>query len=364
MASLAPDTRPHLHLMADMGFADTFQKRLEDLGLAHRNTVVLVGKRPENRLAAGAFPYTDLTQGNAPDPTAFKDIFVHFMLPMVCHWLRHHPGVRVQWVFYGAEIYRNPLVSYSGLLPKTAGYARWRPSEGLRRLGYHVVHRKAWRLALTRVDRILMGNPVEFELIQSLVSNMQARFEPFFYGKALLDVRHLPSTPSAPVNQPLHIQLGHCAFPSVNHLDFLEGSSPTEGIIWHLPLSYGDAQYARWLQDRCRHRQDLRWMMDRLPIEQYMEHQGRMSVAVFPNIRQQALANINSYLMQGKPVFLHPENPTYRYYLDQGIQLGSTLDFSRKEVLRLAEKTEENQAQMQRLASESSCNANYLRLFS
>ena len=77
-------------------------------------------------------------------------------------------------------------------------------------------------------------------------------------------------------------------------------------------------------------------MMDRLPIEQYMAHQGRMSAAVC-NIRQQALANINSYLMQGKPVFLHPENPTYRYYLDQGIQLGSTLDFSRKEVLRLSE---------------------------
>ena len=56
MASLAPDTRPHLHLMADMGFADTFQQRLEDLGLAHRNTVVLVGKRPETDSPPAPFP--------------------------------------------------------------------------------------------------------------------------------------------------------------------------------------------------------------------------------------------------------------------------------------------------------------------
>ena len=366
MASTGPDTRPHLHLMADMGFADTFQQRLEDLGLAHRNNVVLVGKKPENRLASGHFSYTDLTEGSAPDPRAFGHIFVHFMLPMVCHWLHRHPDVRVHWVFYGAEVYRNPLVTYSGLLPKTAGYARWRPSEAVRRLGYHLVHRKAWQHALSRVDQVLMGNPEEFDLIQSLVPSMRARFEPFFYGKALRDVQHLESNPLAAAfgDEPLHIQLGHCACPSVNHLDLLESASATHGVIWHVPLSYGDPRYALWLQRRCRNRKNLRWMMDRLPIEQYMNHQSHMSAAVFPNVRQQALANINSYLMQGKPVFLHPENPTYRYYVEQGIQLGSTTNFSEREVRRLAKKGEENQAQMQRLASEDSCNANYLRLFS
>ena len=40
---------------------------------------------------------------------------------------------------------------------------------------------KAWRPALTFPPGI-DGNPVEFELIQSPVSSMQARFEPFFYG--------------------------------------------------------------------------------------------------------------------------------------------------------------------------------------
>ena len=58
-----------------------------------------------------------------------------------------------------------------------------------------------------------------------------------------------------------------------------------------------------------------------------------MSAAVFPNVRQQALANINSYLMQGKPVFFNPENPTYRYYITQGIHLGSITNFSKQELI-------------------------------
>ena len=130
-------------------------------------------------------------------------------------------------------------------------------------------------------------------------------------------MRHLRRPPHLPQSiNPLHIQLGHCAFPSVNHLDFLlEGSLPNRRphlapspVLRGCPIC---PMAAGLMPTPAR----PAVMMDRC-LSNSTCTPGSDVRCVFPNIRQQALANINSYLMQGKFMFLHPENPTYRYYLD------------------------------------------------
>ena len=175
--------KKNLHLLADMGFADSFAERLEAFNLRDRNHIILVGKSPHKRLAKGAFPYTNLKDEHAPNPDEYNKVIVHFLLPMVCHWLKQHRELRIHWMFYGAEVYRNPLVGYDPIGPETKRYFSLNLDDLKRNVGYHLIHRRAWKKALLQVESILTHNPVEFELIKSLVAVPQAKMETFFYGK-------------------------------------------------------------------------------------------------------------------------------------------------------------------------------------
>ena len=355
--------KPHLHLIADMGFADCFTERIEALSLQEKNNIMLVGKKPDKRLAKKNLPYTNLKDAFTPDPAKFDRIYVHFLLPMVCHWLMKHPDVRINWVFYGADVYRNPLVQYDPIGPETKPYFFFNISDLARSIGYKLIHQRAWYKALGQVDAILWGNPIEFNLIQSLIPSCKARFEPFWYGKAAADFNIPRAAPVKKESPTLSVQLGHCAFPSVNHMDFLKNTPKRDNVSYHAPVSYGDMQYSQWLQKQTLKRKDLTWMTERLPIKEFMRHIDRMDAGVFPNIRQQGLANIQSFLLQGKPVFLHPENPSYQQLTQQGIAIGDCRNFSRSEHDRLIAAGTGNAALVLALYGEDVCNAQYVRLF-
>ena len=201
MASPCPRHPPHLHLMADMGFCRHLPTEPGKTWGWPTETPWCLSARGQKTDQPPALPYTDLTQGNAPDLTESADIFVHFICSMVCHWLRHQPGVRVQWVFYGAEVYRNPLALYSGLLPKTAGYARGVRLKDFEGWGYHVVQKG---MAPGTTGR--PGIDGQSRGIRDPEPGLQhaSPLRTVLYGKALLDVRHLLPTPSAPIDQPPH----------------------------------------------------------------------------------------------------------------------------------------------------------------
>ena len=358
--------RPHLHLIADMGFADSFALRLKQLGLDGRNHMILVGKSPNEVKAKLPFQYTNLKDDNTPDPSAYDKIFVHFLLPMVTHWLKQHPRVRFHWVFYGADVYRNPLVKYNPYAPLTWRYLSTHTSGWLRHIGYHLLHRRAWKKALEQVSTVLLHNPVEFNLIRKLIPIPQARHEPFLYGKAQMDFDSSDQPRSREFRSDSHynVQLGHCAFPSVNHLDFLTEIAPSEQVDWHLPLSYGDAAYAKWLQNKLHHRRDVRFIMDLMPIEDYLQHIGKMDAGIFPNIRQQGLANIGTFILKKIPVFMHPENPTYAYFKSLGLELGTTDRFSIPEIERLTKLAVKNRQTFLQDSGRDACNTLYTRIFS
>ncbi len=355
--------KKNLHLLADMGFADSFAERLEAFNLRDRNHIILVGKSPHKRLAKGAFPYTNLKDEHAPNPDEYNKVIVHFLLPMVCHWLKQHRELRIHWMFYGAEVYRNPLVGYDPIGPETKRYFSLNLDDLKRNVGYHLIHRRAWKKALLQVESILTHNPVEFELIKSLVAVPQAKMETFFYGKGLADAGPKPPVVPPSKQGPLSVQLGHCAFPSVNHMDFLKACAPQAGVEFHVPLSYGDSKYALWVKKQAQNRTDLHWMMHRLPIEAYMRHIDQMDAGVFPNARQQGLNNIKMFIRQGKPVFLHPDSPTTAYYKSIGIEVGRTDAFSVEEYHRLKSLAEQNKAAFSEYGGEAACREHYQRLF-
>ncbi len=353
---------PNLHLVADMGFADSFSNQLKRLNLLHSNHVYIVGKSPDKVYTKGDYPYTNLKGRNTPHPNNFRKVFVHFLLPMVCHWLKEHKGLKIHWVFYGAEVYRNPLVRYDPIGPKTQAYQSFNLAATKRYIGYYLMHRKSWRQALKQVASVLIMNPKEYELIQSLIPVPRATMEPFFYGKSFHELLSV-ETAQAPQSSCLQIQVGHCAFPSVNHLDFLENQMPPETVQWHLPLSYGDDKYAQWLTSRLSKRSDVKFLMTRVPIDQYLAHIDSMDAGVFPNIRQQGLANINSFILRGKPIFLHPQNPTYSFYQSMGIKTGSVEAFSLGSMRELQKYTQHNEKALLQHLNIEVCADHYKRLF-
>ena len=356
---------PHLHLIPDMGFADPFALRLKQLGLEDRNHIILVGKSPNKVKAKLPFLYSTLKDDNTPDPSDYDKVFIHFLLPMATHWLKKYPTVRFHWVFYGAEVYRNPLVGYNPYAPLTRKYLNGSFLNWMRIVGYHVLHRRAWKKALGQVSTVLLHNPIEFNLIRKLIPIPQAQHEPFFYGKAQLECDSYDQSRLREFRDDsrYNVQLGHCAFPSVNHLDFLTITPPTNQVDWHLPLSYGDTAYANWLQNKLSHRRDVRSIMNFMPIEDYLRHIGKMDAGVFPNIRQQGLANIATFILRGIPVFVHPENPTYAYFKSLGLELGTTDRFSIPEIERLTKLAVKNRQTFLQDAGQDACNTHYTRIF-
>ena len=354
---------PHLHLIPDMGFADPFALRLKQLGLEDRNHIILVGKSPNKVKAKLPFPYSTLKDDNTPDPSDYDKVFIHFLLPMATHWLKKYPTVRFHWVFYGAEVYRNPLVGYNPYAPLTRKYLNGSFLNWMRIVGYHVLHRRAWKKALPKVASVLVHNPLEFDLIQKLVPIPQARHEPFTYGKAQLDSGSSKRSGPVQSGNSYKVQVGHCAFPSCNQLDFLSDAPASQQIEWHLPLSYGDENYAQWLQKKLSKREDIHFMMDLLPIEDYLQHIESLDAGVFPNIRQQGGANIQTFLLRGVPVFLHPDNPSFRYFMSKGVELGRTDRFSISEIDRLTGLADENRQAFIKDSGSDVCNERFARVF-
>ncbi|HTL46548.1 MAG TPA: TDP-N-acetylfucosamine:lipid II N-acetylfucosaminyltransferase [Verrucomicrobiae bacterium] len=122
------------------------------------------------------------------------------------------------------------------------------------------------------------------------------------------------------------ILLGNSAAASNNHVDalkLLRETAQDRNVI--VPLSYADPgglytarvveEGARLLGDRFKPL--TAWM----PMERYFAHLSNCGIVIMNHRRQQALGNISAALYKGAKVFLRPENPVYRWYLEMGIKL-------------------------------------------
>ena len=124
---------------------------------------------------------------------------------------------------------------------------------------------------------------------------------------------------------PLNILLGHSATVNCNHIRMLErlAAYKDEDILIHIPLSYGDANYAKQVAGKALElfpSEKIKIMKGAMPLEDYIKFLWTIDVAVFDVYRQIALGNIEQLLYMRKKVFLPKDGILGKYYANNGTE--------------------------------------------
>jgi len=353
-----------LHVFSTAGFTPVFIQLLRRFNCY--NSCEIIQLRRDSYLGKVAIldEQGGERAGGAPNLYAYDKVVVHFLSPTVCEWIVRHPKVSFTWVLYGADLYSNPLVPVSFLLPASADFEKKNPIEFLRRTAYKVLKSKDWNAALLQVGTLLTSSKAEYDQVKSMINIPNARWGKFYYGKALIDYAAVETRSSR--DGPLKMMLGNNATSSLNHADFLlsQPDNPNQ-VQWHIPLSYGSTRYSSWLQAQVGHRKDVVLHLEHRPFDAYTEWLSGLHGAVFHNIRPQGLANLHSLVMMGKAVFLHEKNSLRDHYVQSGLFLPCTKDFmALKPQVALAQPWSGNKIALQSFWNIEDCMANYQEHFS
>lgn len=119
------------------------------------------------------------------------------------------------------------------------------------------------------------------------------------------------------------IQIGNSADPSNNHFEILKKISATNfsGKVY-CPLSYGQENYSVQLQIDVRKIftiNDLEFMSEFLPREQYFKKLSTTGFAVMGHKRQQSFGNSLALLFFGAKLFLRKQSPIYKQFKKWGL---------------------------------------------
>ncbi len=226
------------------------------------------------------------------------------------------------WIFWGAEVYNNPLLNKENILgEKTQKLASNRNEISIRRIKQ-------------LVRKYLIPLP-QFKLIKaaaSLIIYVAATYEEDYLNLKSKQVAHPDSQflfftyfPPEFVFKDIsestvkgeNILLGNSATPENNHVEALNilksFTSKTRKII--TVLSYGDEIYGKKILKKGRELfpEEFEPVMVFMPMDKYMEILKSCSVAIMNHYRQQGIGNIYSLLLMGTKVFLNERNTMFHY---------------------------------------------------
>ncbi|PZO85707.1 MAG: hypothetical protein DI626_07335 [Micavibrio aeruginosavorus] len=116
-------------------------------------------------------------------------------------------------------------------------------------------------------------------------------------------------------NECLSIQIGNSADPSNNHMEVMDRLRPykDENILIYCPLSYGDAVYAKDVEERGRELFGTRFVAIKnfMSPKNYRKLQSSIDIAIFAHHRQQGMGNIITLLGMGKKVYMRSNVTTW-----------------------------------------------------
>jgi len=119
-------------------------------------------------------------------------------------------------------------------------------------------------------------------------------------------------------NDVKRILVGNSATKSNCHQEAFEAlrKYKDENMMIYCPLSYGDDEYADYIQNLGTEIFGDKFIAIRnyMKLEEYLEFLNTIDIAVFNNDRQQALGNINDLLCMGTKVYLRNGTPMWEHY--------------------------------------------------
>lgn len=178
---------------------------------------------------------------------------------------------------------------------------------------------------IERIDYLVTcaDNIGEVALVKKLYPSFRGKYVYGSYDQNFDLAKDIISSEPYSGKRPLRILLGNSANPTNNHIDacrFLQKTMKVDKKII-CPLSYGNSVYStifqQWAQKHLQEQfSPITNFMNR---EDYIIFLNKVDIVVMYHNRQQALGNIITSLVLGKPVFLKRNNPVYAMLKNIGI---------------------------------------------
>lgn len=256
----------------------------------------------------------------------FPEVYVHLLNPRKIKLLKRLDlrGSRVSWIIWGLDLYNKLLVprGFRMFMPGNSG-APSGVSAFFKKMGAWLEARRTVRFIERHVDAIVTDTTeVDYDYLVRYYPDLAAKpWKDFFYYP--IDAILNPALMASEVSGD-NIMIGNSASATNNHeyaFELLAGLD-TRGRRIVVPLSYsGKGDYVERVSARGRKLfgDSFEPLLQFMPLAEYNRLQAATSVAIFANLRQEAVGNIIIALYLGARVFLHPDNPVYRWAADHGL---------------------------------------------
>jgi hypothetical protein len=240
------------------------------------------------------------------DYIVFHSLFYRYWLRafVACCWKLLK---KVVWIEWGADLYT------------------WKDNHGgiMSQLMNRIDHQLR-----TKCAAVVCIFPPDQQHYRNEFPNSQAKvfYAPYSAGKVSAEYQNY--TPDSRLQQskasgePIYIQVGHSATPTIDHIHTLDTLSrfSDQNIRLFLPLNYGDSQYADRVQA---HAEKLFpgkviCLRQMLAPADYFAHLARVDIGIFDTHRQIALGNIQRMLFRNVKLYL----PELKYCGDNGAMIG------------------------------------------
>ena len=262
-------------------------------------------------------------------------VFVHSMLWIFFQFVSWIPEDRIViWWGWGYDIYNSqfglpPLVNIPLYKEKTLEFAQkiqFEPHEIIKNVISFFLKPFARDLQKKAVQRADYFQPVvKFEM--DLMRQVEFfRAKEFYYKKKAPVFREFKEHRTNG-----NIIVGNSVSPTMNHLDILDFvlryKLPQQKLI--MPLSYGEEKYKEWLKPHLHHR-DIQPIYDYMPRKEFYKMVDQCSYAIYGNLRQQAMGNINHDIAQGIKVFLYKDSIPFKNLISLGYVVFAIEDMDEK----------------------------------
>ena len=171
----------------------------------------------------------------------------------------------------------------------------------------------------------VISNAGDYKLLQKWYGTSPKLLQVYsLYGNGCTNVKpHIRQTNAGTIN----ILLGNSSTLTNRHIEGLDILSKykNEDIKIHIPLSYGDKEYAKSVEKHAREIfGDKVIILDKMMSpESYNDFLSTMDIAVFNHNRQQGVGNLTYMFQSGVKIFLNDDNPLCEYYAELNLPVNS-----------------------------------------
>jgi dTDP-N-acetylfucosamine:lipid II N-acetylfucosaminyltransferase len=311
----------NLHIVPDNVFINKFYENLLELGINGNNKIVVRTNLPKLKYLKHNFPYAKLYSpafdALTGDTSGYQKVFIHQFTPLLYRWVASRSFKELNWMVWGSDLYNLPSVKtqlYEDLTLRKYVQKRISLKDYLYRAKLSMLHLPYLNEAYRKVRNVLTWMPNEYNFALQHLPALKAAHQFFFYEndlpyQLLNDLLQEKQSPSRN-DKPLYI-LGNSSTPELNHLDAVSLMDHQRvKVNLYVPLSYGDAAYARFLKKKLSFYKggDIRFIETYMNFPEYLQFLHKSDGLIMNNIRPQGYGNIFMMMYLGKKVFLNGKN--------------------------------------------------------